>query len=436
MVVAITDFIFYLISFIVVTYANNKSDDTTALLDRILQGYDKRLRPGFGGLPTTVKTDIMVRSMGPISEKKMIYSMDCYFRQYWIDKRLSFNASVEPINQVTLNVKMLNKIWAPDTVFLNGGHSYVHMITSPNKFVRLSANGSVYLSQRLTIKATCPMHLEKFPMDSQKCPLFVASFAYGSNDVSYKWRYGDLKAVSIAGGMTMSQFDLINIEASHFTEFFKGVPHSIVSVNFHLRRHTGYFLIQVYVPCCLLVVLSWVSFWINREATADRIALGTTTVLTMTFLALDSRDDLPRVSYSTALDVYVAMCFLFVFASIVQFAGVHHFTKYGIAEKQEGFAASDDSDDDSEEERYIHEERINVQRTDSVAKHGFCYMCVQCLGKFLKCLLHSRNNKFKRHVRNALGLNSVSKIDKVSRVLFPMAFTTLNIVYWVSYLTH
>ena len=36
----------------------------------------------------------------------------------------------------------------------------------------------------------------------------------------------------------------------------------------------GYFLIQVYVPCALIVVLSWVSFWINREATADRIGLG------------------------------------------------------------------------------------------------------------------------------------------------------------------
>ena len=36
----------------------------------------------------------------------------------------------------------------------------------------------------------------------------------------------------------------------------------------------GYFLINVYIPCSLLVVISWVSFWINREATADRIALG------------------------------------------------------------------------------------------------------------------------------------------------------------------
>jgi len=32
---------------------------------------------------------------------------------------------------------------------------------------------------------------------------------------------------------------------------------------------------EVYVPCVLIVVLSWVSFWIHREATSDRVGLGT-----------------------------------------------------------------------------------------------------------------------------------------------------------------
>ena len=34
------------------------------------------------------------------------------------------------------------------------------------------------------------------------------------------------------------------------------------------------FDVQVYGPCILLVVISWVSFWLNREATSDRISLG------------------------------------------------------------------------------------------------------------------------------------------------------------------
>ena len=53
-----------------------------------------------------------------------------------------------------------------------------------------------------------------------------------------------------------------------------GQRHSVLYAQFVLRRHTGYFLINFYMPCSLLVVISWVGFWINREATADRITLG------------------------------------------------------------------------------------------------------------------------------------------------------------------
>ena len=51
------------------------------------------------------------------------YSMDCYFRQYWRDKRLSFkglknNANNLVINQLSLNVAMLEKIWKPGMRYL------------------------------------------------------------------------------------------------------------------------------------------------------------------------------------------------------------------------------------------------------------------------------------------------------------------------------
>ena len=49
---------------------------------------------------------------------------------------------------------------------------------------------------------------------------------------------------------------------------------STLVVGFLLQRHMGNFVIQVYGPCVLLVVISWVSFWLNREATSDRISLG------------------------------------------------------------------------------------------------------------------------------------------------------------------
>ncbi|BET02061.1 Neurotransmitter-gated ion-channel transmembrane region [Nesidiocoris tenuis] len=119
-------------------------------------------------------------------------------------------------------------------------------------------------------------------------------------------------------------------------------------VSFHLQRHMGNFLIQVYGPCVLLVVLSWVSFWLNREATADRVSLGITTVLTMTFLGLEARTDLPKVPYPTALDFFVFLSFGFIFATIIQFAVVHYFTKYGSGECY--FSSDLDSDESSSDD--------------------------------------------------------------------------------------
>jgi len=60
------------------------SANITMILEDLLNNYDKTERPSFQqGHATKVKINILIRSMGPISEEDMNYSMDCYFRQYW-----------------------------------------------------------------------------------------------------------------------------------------------------------------------------------------------------------------------------------------------------------------------------------------------------------------------------------------------------------------
>merc|ERR1719270_458288 len=46
-----------------------------------------------------------------------------------------------------------------------------------------------------------------------------------------------------------------------------------LSLSFKLQRNIGYFVFQTYLPSILIVMLSWVSFWINHEATSARVAL-------------------------------------------------------------------------------------------------------------------------------------------------------------------
>ena len=82
--------------------------------------------------PVVVNVNLDIRSMGPVDEMSEVYSLDCYFRQSWQDKRLSYNT--KGLDQLALNWAFLAKIWVPDTFFVNGKQSFLHKITVPNRY--------------------------------------------------------------------------------------------------------------------------------------------------------------------------------------------------------------------------------------------------------------------------------------------------------------
>ncbi|KAI0234381.1 Gamma-aminobutyric acid receptor subunit gamma-2 [Lamellibrachia satsuma] len=210
---------------------------------------------------------------------------------------------------------------------------------------------------------------------------------------------------------------------------------------FHLRREIGYYLLQIYLPCYLIVIISWVSFWINREAVPARVTLGITTILTTCTIAITGRQGLPKVSYSTALDVFLLVCFCFVFAALVEYAGVNYFTKSGYRD------TSDDKEQEQEDEDYNtsirprrrgDSDRHKAAATDS---NGHTVLLEKtsnrksdsCWVMFMNCLL---GNSQYRHFKNLSKCHSVSvsKIDSISRIVFPFCFMCLNLLYWAGFL--
>ncbi|XP_044273962.1 gamma-aminobutyric acid receptor subunit alpha-4 [Varanus komodoensis] len=299
-------------------------ENFTRILDRLLDGYDNRLRPGFGGPVTEVKTDIYVTSFGPVSDVEMEYTMDVFFRQTWEDKRLKYDG---PIEILRLNNLMVTKVWTPDTFFRNGKKSVSHNMTAPNKLFRIMRNGTILYTMRLTISAECPMRLVDFPMDGHACPLKFGSYAYPKSEMIYTWTKGPKNSVEVPEeSSSLVQYDLLGHTAS--TDTVKSITgeYVVMTVHFHLRRKMGYFMIQTYIPCIMTVILSQVSFWINKESVPARTVFGITTVLTMTTLSISARHSLPKVSYATAMDWFIAVCFAFVFSALIEFAAVNYFT--------------------------------------------------------------------------------------------------------------
>uniref|UniRef100_A0A8C5RA44 Neurotransmitter-gated ion-channel ligand-binding domain-containing protein n=1 Tax=Laticauda laticaudata TaxID=8630 RepID=A0A8C5RA44_LATLA len=66
------------------------------------------------GPVTEVKTDIYVTSFGPVSDVEMEYTMDVFFRQTWVDKRLKYDG---PIEILRLNNLMENGIFYDTDIY-------------------------------------------------------------------------------------------------------------------------------------------------------------------------------------------------------------------------------------------------------------------------------------------------------------------------------
>lgn len=66
---------------------------------------------------------------------------------------------------------------------------------------------------------------------------------------------------------------------------------------------------------------------------ASLCSTGITTVLTMTTLMVSARSSLPRASAIKALDVYFWICYVFVFAALIEYAFAHYNADYRLKEK-------------------------------------------------------------------------------------------------------
>eukprot|EP00057_Strongylocentrotus_purpuratus_P011247 XP_011665721.1 PREDICTED: gamma-aminobutyric acid receptor subunit beta-2-like isoform X2 [Strongylocentrotus purpuratus] len=474
----------------------------TAAIKDMLEDYDIRLRPRFGGPAIDIGIDIEIVSINSISEVNMDYTLTMYFRQHWKDERLSYDPC---LGNVSLSGILAERIWVPDTYFPNDKRSFVHDVTVTNKLLRFHHDGTITYGMRITSVASCYMDLVHYPMDEQNCSLEIESYGYTTADVNFVWQYGD-DSLEGVNNIEMAQFTLSDYKlivkmqnfsteansSSHVTETGEysesdRSPHTRrssyprLALTFRIKRNVGFFFLQTYLPSILLVMLSWVSFWINHEATSARVSLGITTVLTMTTISTAVRQSLPRISYVKSIDIYVITCYSFVFAALVEYAIVNY--NYWLEQKKKVKEAHGiknnptqnsnnkkppelqqfnpqvalrlsqvDSEDDILEDdemknsmgmdalngndrghrrtslTYRPQHRNNAQNNArNNTAYGPRYTNVN------PSITRRRKKKPKR-IRVLPRIRNVNTVDRVSRILFPFLFLLFNVLYWVGYL--
>ncbi|XP_044301250.1 gamma-aminobutyric acid receptor subunit delta [Varanus komodoensis] len=408
-------------------------------LDDLMQGYARNFRPGIGGPPVNVALAIEVASIDHISEVNMEYTMTVFLHQSWRDDRLSYNHTNETLG---LDSRFVDKLWLPDTFIVNAKSAWFHDVTVENKLIRLQPDGVILYSIRITSTVACDMDLTKYPMDEQECMLDLESYGYSSEDIVYRWSENQDQIHGL-DKLQLAQFTITNYRfAAEVMNFKSAGQFPRLSLHFHLRRNRGVYIIQSYVPSILLVAMSWVSFWISQSAVPARVSLGITTVLTMTTLMVSARSSLPRASAIKALDVYFWICYVFVFAALVEYAFAHFNADYMKKQK-----------DKLKTSRPAGE--VNV-------KNAIVMFSLSVAGVSQELAVSNRPRRAPKNLPGALGsgevemgqnkqqqqgakpekptgLKSLFKpidadtIDIYARAVFPAAFAAVNVIYWVAY---
>ena len=72
--------------------------------------------------------------------------MDIYLEQSWVDERLTFNSSTEPIN---VNARIVDRMWIPDTYFPTEKSAAFHNVPLPSRMMEVHPDGKVTYSMRL-----------------------------------------------------------------------------------------------------------------------------------------------------------------------------------------------------------------------------------------------------------------------------------------------
>jgi len=254
------------------------------------------------------------------------------------------------------------------------------------------------------------------------------------------------------------------VERVHSTVCEEGAVvgnYSCLVAKFHLSRSIGFHMVQSYIPTILIVIVSWVSFFMDLDSVPGRVTLGVTTLLTVSTKSANLATDSPQVSYVKAIDIWMGACTAFIFAALIEFTFVNYLWRKHCKERrrQQGFENAMLSllfIDKAQRSRMrknqteSNETILNDKQAETCLLHNH--------GPFKRQNHDQKENGTKPDTKsddfdminllshenvpsendNSIrwGVTLAVKIDEMCRVIFPLTFIFFNCFYWWYYLSY
>lgn len=266
--------------------------------------------------PTVVHVEIVVRNLAGIDEVKETWQVTGLLVAKWRDPSLGYRSR----GGGQLYRDLPGTIWKPSLEFANE-------VTPTNlRFVDFYAepDGTVVYTQAFNAILSTNLDLRRFPFDSQLLPIVVQARGDDLDRTILKSNPRDsaLPKRAYAG---LAQWVPLSLSETQNAVAGSASRANDVEFDLKVQRNPNSYIWKFIVPLLLLVIISWVTFWLSHEEfkTKDQLQSAVATLLIIVAFNITATSLLPRTEYITYIDAFLSTAFAFVVISIATIVGTH-----------------------------------------------------------------------------------------------------------------
>jgi hypothetical protein len=257
--------------------------------------------------PIEVKIGFKLQQIIDVNFQDEFFSIVGSMAMEWTDPALAFSPDTCQCRRKIYTEKEFDRFladvngrWPDYTLYNQQGNRWVQ-----NRVVVVEPNGHSTYFERFSTNLQVDFDFRKFPFDTQPFPVRV--------DMLYpldRYYFTDLVGFSeISQEHGEDEFIITDFETS-ITDVLSST-NSIISrftFQYEAPRHLNYYILQIFVPILLIVMISWWTFFLKDYGKRIEVASGN--VLLFIAFSFSLTDNYPRLGYMTFMDAIMAMIFI------------------------------------------------------------------------------------------------------------------------------
>lgn len=275
----------------------------------VLRGLATPTGRGVLQTPTDVQIGIRIERISDVDSQGEDFTVLGSMRMDWTDPALAFSPDSCNCDIKLYAEKEFDRFLAdtqsrwPDFVFFNQqGNRWVQ-----SRAAAIWPDGRARYGESFTLTYQADFDFRKFPFDTQLFPIYLDLLLPAET-----YTVSDLPGFS-GINPEHGEDEFIITDFTTASETVTGrvtdLPVSRFSFTFDAPRHQDYYILQVFVPILLIILISWFTFFLGDYS--RRIEASAANTLLFIAFSFSLSDNYPRLGYITFLDAVMAVSFAF-----------------------------------------------------------------------------------------------------------------------------